>query len=145
MRTSFPPENDGVSSSRTDSAQNQPESEEENVKWPKRVKHRGKVLATIYRKSKNYPFYRLAYYAAGKRHLISLASYSEAKAKADKLVRDLAKGSQVAALTATQARDALAALERLQSFYVSTGRRISLLAGISEHCEVASKLNGRTV
>ena len=38
------------------------------------------------------------------------------------LVKDLAKGSQVTALTPGQANDALAALERLQGFYQSTGR-----------------------
>jgi len=95
----------------TDSAQNALESEnEETVKFPKKIKHRGKVLAKIYGKSKSYPFYRVSYYAAGTRRLLSFRTYSEAKTKADNLVKDLAKGSQVAALSAPQARDALAAL-----------------------------------
>jgi integrase len=64
---------------------------------------------------------------------------------AEDLVKDLAKGSQATLLTPGQANDALAALERLQSFYVSTGRRVSLLAGISEYCESAAKLHGRTL
>src|SRR5437899_12622893 len=71
------------------------------------------------------PFYRLCVYVAGKRRMTSFASYAQAKAEPDKLVKDLAKGSQVAALSPAQARDALAALERLQSFYQSTGRRAS--------------------
>ncbi|MDE3067684.1 MAG: DUF4338 domain-containing protein [Verrucomicrobiota bacterium] len=50
----------------------------------------------------------------------------------------------MSALHPAQARDALAALERLQAFYQSTGRRVSLLAGISAYCEAAAKLNGRT-
>jgi hypothetical protein len=33
----------------------------------------------------------------------------------------------------------------LQTFYHSTGRRVSLLAGISEYCESAGKLHGRTL
>ena len=44
-----------------------------------------------------------------------------------------------------QARDALAAFERLQAFYVSTGRRVTLLRGISEYCEAASRVHGRTL
>jgi hypothetical protein len=33
------------------------------VKFPKRIKYRGKVLATIYGKSKSYPLYRVAWTA----------------------------------------------------------------------------------
>jgi hypothetical protein len=39
----------------------------------------------------------------------------------------------------------LAALERLQGFYQSTGRRVSLLAAVSEYAEAAAKLHGRTL
>jgi integrase len=73
------------------------------------------------------------------------ATYTEAKRKGDKVVADLAKGSQAAALSPGQANDAVAALERLQAFFQSTGRRVSLLAGISEYCEAAAKLQGRTL
>jgi integrase len=68
-----------------------------------------------------------------------------AKQYADNLVKGLAKGSQVTALHPAQARDALAALERLQSHFQATGRRVSLLSGISVFCEADAKLNGRTV
>ena len=73
------------------------------------------------------------------------ATYSDAKAKADKLVREIADGSQAAALTANQSRDALAALERLESFRRTTGKQVSLLAAVSEYVEAASKLNGHTM
>ena len=127
-------------------AQNSPETENDRkVKFPKKIKRRGYVLATVYAKKKNYPFYRLAYRINGQRLMRHFRTYSEANREGKKLVKDLAKGSQVAALTAAQARDALAALERLQGFYVSTGRRVSLPRGISEYCEAASKLHGRTV
>jgi hypothetical protein len=33
------------------------------VKFPKRIKYRGEVLATIYGKSKSYPLYRVAWTA----------------------------------------------------------------------------------
>jgi integrase len=123
-------------------AQNAPESESASVKFPKRIKHRNKVLATIYGKSRNYPRYRLAYYVAGRRRQRTFNTYSEAKTEADRLVRDLAQGSQATALTGEQSRDALAALERLQSLYQSTGRRVSLLGAVSEYVEASGKLNG---
>jgi hypothetical protein len=67
---------------RTDSAQNPAESAE-TVKFPKKIKYRGRVLAKIYGKSKSYPFYRLSYSVAGKRCLRSFRTYAEAKAEAD--------------------------------------------------------------
>jgi len=130
------------------------------VRFPKRIKHRGKVLATVYGKTKGgkpkknggvtepYPFYRVCAYVAGKRRMTSYHTYSEAKKAADTLVRDLAKGSQAAALTHVQALDALAALERLRAFENETGRRVgsvSLLSAVSELAEAAKNLNGYTL
>jgi hypothetical protein len=102
------------------------------------------VLATIYRKTKAYPFYRVCAYVAGKRRLSSYPTYSEAKTAAEKLVKDLAKGSQAAALTAEQSRDALCAFETLQGFFAETGKRISLHSAVSQFCDNARKLNGTT-
>jgi integrase len=113
------------------------------MRFPKRIRHRGQVLTTIYAKSKSYPAYRLAWRVAGKRRMERFQTYSEAKHRADALTKELAQGSQVTALTPKQATDALAALQRLQSLYQSTGRRISLLAGISEYCEANAKLGER--
>ena len=115
------------------------------MKFPKRIKHRGRVFATIYAKTKARRSYRVAWQVAGRRQMASFPSYSLAKRHADGLVKDLAKGSQVTALNPAQARDALAALERLTDFYRATGRRVSLLAGISEFVEASAKLNGRTL
>jgi len=115
------------------------------VKYPKRIKHRGRVLATIYGKCKGRDSYRVAWQVAGQRRMASFPSYSLAKRHADALVKDLASGSQVTALQPAQARDALAALERLADFYRATGRRVSLLAGISEFVEASGKLGGRTL
>ena len=122
-----------------------PESEEQSVKFPKRIKHRNKLLATIYGKSKAYPFYRVCAYVAGKRRMTSYRTYSEAKTAADALARDISNGSQAAALSSAQANDALAALERLESFRRDTGRKLSLLATVAEFCESAKKLNGHTL
>jgi len=114
------------------------------VKFPKVIRYR-KAEVTIYGKKPNYSFYRVAYRLNGQRQMKSFGTYGQAKAEADKKVRELAKGSQAAALSARQSCDALAAIERLESFRQSTGRRVSLLAGISEYCEAASKLSGRTL
>ena len=123
-------------------AQNAAVSERENVRFPKTVRHR-RAECKIYGKSKHYPFYRVCGYVAGKRRMTSFATYSEAKAAADKLVRELACGSQASALTAKQARDALAALEVLQGFYQSTGKRISLHGAAVQLIESAAKLKGQ--
>jgi integrase len=146
MRTTFPRENEESGASDTVLTQETPESRaepEKDVKFPKRIKFRGRPLATIYRPSKHYPNYRVAWTAGGRRMMKGFHRYGDAKSHADTLVKDLAKGSQVTALTPGQATDALAALERLQRFYVDTGRRVSLLAGISEYCEATGKLAGR--
>jgi len=142
--TSITEENRASGDYRTDSAQNQVESERGNLRFPKTVRHR-KAECRIYGKSKAYPFYRVCGYVAGKRRMTSYPSYSEAKAAADKLVREIASGSQTAALTSRQAADALAALERLQGLYQSTGRRVSILAGIAEYCEAVAKLGEHTL
>jgi integrase len=128
------------------------------VRFPKIIQNRKtKVAVTIYGKSKGgerkpdgtvtqpYPFYRICWRVAGQRRMKSFGTYSEAKKAAEDLVRDLGSGSQVTALTPGQANDARAALERLQGFYQATGRKVSLLTGISEWCEAARKLNGRTL
>lgn len=143
-RTSFPEETAHSQESRTDSAQKRAESNSRKLKFPVTVKHR-KAEARIYRKTKVYPFYRVCAYVAGKRRMSHFVTCSEARAAADKLVRDLAAGSQAAALTANQSRDALAALERLEAFRQSTGKRVSLLNAVSEYVEAASKVNGYTV
>ncbi|MBM3839467.1 MAG: hypothetical protein FJ398_16145, partial [Verrucomicrobia bacterium] len=125
-------------------AQKEAESEQRKVKFPQIIRHR-RAEATIYGKSPKYPRYRLAYYVAGQRRLHTFRTYSEAKAEAERKVRELASGSQAAALTGEQSRDALAALERLESFRQTMGKRVSLLAAVSEFVEAAGKLNGLTL
>jgi integrase len=75
--------------------------------------------------------------------MASFPSYSLAKTHADGLVKDLAKGSQVTALHPAQARDALAALERLETLRQTSGRRFSLLGAVSVLADALDKLNGR--
>jgi hypothetical protein len=115
-----------------------------NVKFPKKLRHRGKgrVLVTIYKRPDCYRVYwRVKVDGEPRSRFKDFATYSAAKKAADKTVSELANGSQVAALSPGQASDALAALQRLQRFYETTGRRISLLGAISDYCESAGKLN----
>ena len=115
------------------------------MKFPKKLKHRGRALATIYAKKPGRPYYRLYWRVNHKTRQKEFRTYAEAKRAGDKLVRDLANGSQVTALTTGQASDALAALEGLQNFYQSTGRRLSLRAVVAEYGEAAKKLHGHTL
>lgn len=146
---SFSQENEQPGLTDTTLTHEKPESLEADVKkWPKQVKHRNKVLARIYRPCASRGSYRVVWSVAGKRMMKSFPHYGGkdgALKYAEDLVADLAKGSRVTALTPGQANDALAALERLQAFYQSTGRRVSLLAGISVYCEAQAKLGERTV
>ena len=114
------------------------------MRFPVTIRHRTSK-AKIYAPGGKFAYYRLAYTTAGKRRMQTFASYSDAKTAAERIVRELANGSQAAALNATQSRDALAAFERLQGFYQASGRRVSLLAAVSEFVEAAGKLHGRTL
>lgn len=116
-------------------------SAQRKVKFPQVIRHR-KAEATIYGRSAHYPRYRLAYRVAGQRRLRTFTSYGEAKTEAERIVRELATGSQNAALTASQSRDALAAIERLEAFRLATGNQFSLLTAVSEFCEASAKLPG---
>jgi hypothetical protein len=114
------------------------------VKFPVTIRHRTSK-AKIYAPGGKFAYYRLAYITAGKRRMQTFAAYSDAKVAAERIVREMANGSQAAELNATQSRDALATIERLQSFYQTSGRRVSLLAAVSDYVEAAGKLHGRTL
>ena len=147
-RTIFPKENEQLGLTDTVLTQQPPESSKPDVKWPKKVKHRNKVLAKIYRPCAGHASYRVAWSVNGKRQMKPFPTYGGkggALEFAEDLVPKLYKGSQETALTPVQASDALAALARLQSFYEATGRRVSLLGGISEYCEALTNLSGRTL
>ena len=103
------------------------------VRFPVTIRHRSSK-AKIYRPAGKFNYYRVAYTVAGKRRMQTFANYPDAKAAAERIVRDMANGSQAAAFTASQSRDALAALQCLESFRQSTGRRVSLLGGHFRIC-----------
>lgn len=143
MRTTFPQQIEDSGATDTVPTPETAEFDAAKVKFPKCIKYRGKVLATIYGKCKGRDSYRVAWQVAGQRRMASFASYSLAKRHADGLVKDLAKGSQVTALNPAQARDALAAFERLQTHYQRTGRKVSLLSAVSVFADESERLGGR--
>ena len=112
------------------------------MKFPQTIRHH-KAEATINGRTPSYPRYRLSYYVAGKRRQLTFATYAEAKAEAERVVRELSKGSQATALNPSQSRDSLAAIQCLEGFRLATGRRVSLLGAVSEFVEAATKLQGQ--
>jgi glutaminase len=71
----------------------------------------------------------------------TFAAYSDAKAAAERIVRELANGSQAAALSASQSRDALAAFERLDGHFKSKGKRVSLNTAVADYLDAIGRLN----
>jgi integrase len=128
----------------TEFAQLNARTPDRRVRFPVTIRHRTSK-AKIYRPAGKFNYYRVAFAIAGKRRMQTFTNYPDAKAAAERIVRDAANGSIAATLSAAQSRDALAAFERLQGFYQTTGRRVSLLAGISEFVEASGKLDGRTM
>ena len=135
MRTIFSKENEGATDFCTEFAQNSSRSPDKRVRFFVTIRHRSSA-AKIYAPSKNFAYYRLSYATAGKRRMQTFATYPEARQAAERVVKELANGSQAAALSASQSRDALAVFEKLNTFYQSTGRRVSLLAAVSEFVEI---------
>jgi hypothetical protein len=144
MRTIFPCKTGHSQIVCTEFAQLNARTPDRRVRFPVTIRHRTSK-AKIYRPAGKFNYYRVAFAVAGKRRMQTFANYPAAKAAAERIVRDAANGSQAAALNVTQSRDALAAFERLQGFYQTAGRRVSLLAGISEFVEASGKLGGRTM
>jgi hypothetical protein len=68
------------------------------------------------------------------------AAYADAKKFADDRAKELASASRVTALTPVQADDALAAFDKLASYFQSTGRKLSLVGSVTEHLEAIGRL-----
>jgi hypothetical protein len=110
------------------------------VRFPVTIRHRTSK-AKIYAPAGKFAYYRVAFTAAGKRKMQTFAVYSDAKAAAERIVRDAANGSQAAALSASQSRDALAAMERLDGYFKAKGKRISLNTAVGDYLDALGKLN----
>ena len=77
-RTIFPQEIEVSGVTDTVLTQETAEFENAKVKYPKRIKHRGRVLATICGSCKGRDSYRVAWPVAGQRHMASFAACSPA-------------------------------------------------------------------
>ncbi len=110
------------------------------MRFPVTIRHRTSK-AKIYAPAGKFAYYRVAFTTAGKRKMQTFATYSDAKTAAERIVRDAANGSQAAALSASQSRDALAALERLDGYFKAKGRRISLNAAVGDYLDALGRLN----
>lgn len=142
-RTIFTEENEVFRNSCTEFAQNSGASKPSKVKFPETISHRDSS-AKIYDKRPGFDYYRLSYKVSGRRVLKTFADYGKAKAEAERLVRELSSGSAAAALSSTQASDALAVNEHLENFFRETGRRVSALEAVSQFT-AASKVLGERI
>src|SRR5439155_13841226 len=89
----------------TEFAQNVARTADRRVKFPVTIRHRTSK-AKIYAPGGKFAYYRLAYTTAGKRRMQTFAAYSDARAAGERVVREVANGSETAAITATQSRHA---------------------------------------
>ena len=124
----------------TEFAQQPARTADRRVRFPVTIRHRASK-AKIYAPAGKFAYYRVAYATAGKRRMQTFAAYSDAKAAAERIVRELANGSQAAALTASQSRDALAAFERLDGYFKSKGKRVSLNTAVADYLDAVGRLN----
>ncbi len=133
MGTTFIEENEALSLPRTEHA-HLSENSPRNVTFPHTVRFRT-LTATIYGRSAGYQFYRMAVRVAGKRVVRSFQTFTQAKAEAEKKLRELAKGNQSAGLSAKESADALAIREAVQAFYRDTGRKVSPLQAVNGYID----------
>lgn len=75
----------------------------------------------------------------------SFSAYSEAHAEAERVVRDLARGDQSAALTPQESADALAIRQALDGYRTDTGKRVSALQAVTAYLGAARKLGDRSL
>src|SRR5688572_9635744 len=118
------------------------------MRFPKRIKHRGRVFATIYNKSEAYPMCRVVYSIHGKRRMKAFDRFGGkdgANEYAEGIAKDLAKGSQASALASSQATDALEAFELLERFRKSSGVLLSLVSAVSQFVDASSKLSSHSI
>jgi len=118
------------------------------VKWPYKVRHRknGPVVAKIYRPCLGREGYRVAWQATGRRVMKSFPRFAGeggARRFAEALAKDIANGSQVAALTSAEARSAFAVRDALDAFRLETGRVISPVQAVTEYLAAVRKLGNR--
>jgi len=74
-------------------AQNTARPPDRRVRFPVTIRYRS-IKAKIYAPAGKFKYYRVACTVAGKRRMQTFADYPKAKAAAERIVRDIANGSQ---------------------------------------------------
>src|ERR1035438_3190840 len=123
----------------TEFAQETTRNPDRRVIFPVKIKFRD-LTATIYRPAKGFPFYRLAFKVVGKRRMVTFSAYGEAKAAAEKKLRELHNGQQSAGLTAKESQDAISIREMLAAYRQEGGARISAHEAVASYLEAAKQL-----
>lgn len=114
------------------------------MRFPVALKHR-REKATIYGKSRSYPYYRLAYRVAGKRRVVSFTKYADARAEGERVIRELAAGSQAPALSPREADTALAIREDLDAFKRDTGRTVTTREAVQGYLAALRRLGAHSL
>ena len=125
------------------------------MKWPQKVRHRknGPILARIYKprvpdkeRPNPYPLYRVTWLVAGKRMSKSFqrfAGQGGAKQFAEQQVKDLAHGSQVAALSSAEASSMFAIRDALETYKRETGITLTPIQVVTESLAARRQLGDR--
>ncbi len=125
------------------------------MKWPHKVRHRknGPILARIYKPKapgkdcrNPYPSYRVTWMVAGKRMAKSFQRFAGeggAREYAEQRAKELAQGSQVAALTPGEARSALAVRDALDAYRRETGKTVTPIQVVTEYLAAVRRLGER--
>ena len=114
------------------------------VKYPVTVKFKTRT-AKIYAPSEKYAGYRIYYRHGGKSVMRGFQTYSQAKAAAEEIVRDLSKDNAAPALTPGEVRDCLSIRALLEEHYRTTGRRISAAKAVADCLYADKELAGRPI
>ena len=124
------------------------------MKFPVKVEHRGH-RAKIYAPGASFHYYRVVWRVAGQRKVRTFTAYSPAKEFAETTVRDLAKGSQVPALSVREAADALAVrdilrdlaheLNRRPDGTVEEGRTMNVVEAVRAYADAIRRLGGHSL
>lgn len=109
------------------------------MRFPVKVKYRG-AIAKIYRKTSAYGFYRVAARIGGKRKVVSFREYGQAKAYAERVVRDIYHGRQAAMLSESELAEIFAAKAALAKLCLQTGKDFSLASVVAQFADAAVML-----
>jgi len=110
------------------------------MRFPVKIKFR-RIVATIFGKTAAYPRYRVAVTVNGRRRFQGFDDFGAAKEAAEKLARELSRGSNIAALTGKEIADTIAVRDLLANHVQATGRKVTMVQAVSEYLDAARCLD----